>query len=175
MSTILPISPILSKISCVEEPYIKATILMPEKYMGVVMSLCMERRGVNTNYHYPMPGRIEFTCELPLAEVIYDFYDKLKSVTQGYGSFDYDLLDYRKSDLVKLDILVNGEIVDALSQLVHRSSARARGLHACERLKEEIPRQMFKIAIQAAIGGTVIARTTISAITKGCHGKMLWW
>jgi GTP-binding protein LepA len=159
------------KISCVEEPYIKATILMPEKYMGVVMSLCMERRGVNTNYHYPIPGRIEFRCELPLAEVIYDFYDKLKSITQGYGSFDYELQDYRKSDLVKLDILVNGEIVDALSQLVHRSSARARGLHACERLKEEIPRQMFKIAIQAAISGTIIARTTISALRKDVTAK----
>jgi GTP-binding protein LepA len=159
------------KIASVEEPYIKATILMPEKYMGVVMSLCMERRGVNTNYHYPMPGRIEFTCELPLAEVIYDFYDKLKSITQGYGSFDYELLDYRKSDLVKLDILVNGEIVDALSQLVHRSNARARGLHACERLKEEIPRQMFKIAIQSAIGGTIIARTTISALRKDVTAK----
>ena len=160
-----------SKISCVEEPYIKASILIPEKYMGSVMSLCMERRGVNTNYHYPIPGRIEFTCELPLAEVIYDFYDKLKSITQGYGSFDYDLLDYRQSDLVKLDILVNGEIVDALSQLVHRSGSRARGLHACERLKEEIPRQMFKIAIQAAIGGTVIARTTISALRKDVTAK----
>jgi GTP-binding protein LepA len=159
------------KISSVEEPYIKATILMPEKYMGVVMSLCMERRGMNTNYHYPIPGRIEFICELPLAEVIYDFYDKLKSITQGYGSFDYDLLDYRKSDLVKLDILVNGETVDALSQLVHRSNARARGLHACERLKEEIPRQMFKIAIQAAISGTIIARTTISALRKDVTAK----
>ena len=159
------------KISSVEEPYIKATILIPEKYMGVVMSLCMERRGVNTSYHYPIPGRIEFICELPLAEVIYDFYDKLKSITQGYGSFDYDLQDYRKSDLVKLDILVNGETVDALSQLVHRSNARARGLHACERLKEEIPRQMFKIAIQAAIGGTVIARTTISALRKDVIAK----
>ena len=159
------------KISSVEEPYIKATILIPEKYMGVVMSLCMERRGVNTSYHYPIPGRIEFICELPLAEVIYDFYDKLKSITQGYGSFDYDLQDYRKSDLVKLDILVNGETVDALSQLVHRSNARARGLHACERLKEEIPRQMFKIAIQAAIGGSVIARTTISALRKDVIAK----
>ncbi len=159
------------KIASVEEPYIKATILIPERYMGVVMSLCMERRGVNTSYHYPIPGRIEFICELPLAEVIYDFYDKLKSVTQGYGSFDYDLQDCRKSDLVKLDILVNGETVDALSQLVHRSNARARGLHACERLKEEIPRQMFKIAIQAAIGGTVIARTTISALRKDVIAK----
>jgi GTP-binding protein LepA len=160
-----------SAIKRIEEPYIKATILIPDRYMGVVMTLCMERRGVNTHYHYPMPGRIEFTCELPLAEVIYDFYDKLKSVTQGYGSFDYHILDHRKSDLVKLDILVNGECVDALSQLVHRENARARGLHACEQLKEEIPRQMFKIAIQAAIGGTVIARTTISALRKDVTAK----
>lgn len=139
--------------------------------MGALMTLCMERRGENTNYHYPIPGRIEFTCELPLAEVIYDFYDKLKSITQGYGSFDYELIDYRKSDLVKLDILVNGEVVDALSQLVHRTKARARGLSACERLKEEIPRQMFKIAIQAAIGSTIIARTTISALRKDVTAK----
>lgn len=155
----------------IEEPFIKATILMPEKYMGVVMTLCMERRGENTSFHYPTPGRIELQCELPLAEVIYDFYDRLKSVTQGYGSFDYEMLDYRKSELVKLDILVNGENVDALSQLVHRDNARARGLHACEMLKEEIPRQMFKIAIQAAIGGTVIARTTVSALRKDVIAK----
>ena len=154
-----------------EEPYVKISILMPEKYMGVVMTLCMERRGENTHYHYPTPGRIEFTCELPLAEVIYDFYDMLKSVTQGYGSFDYELIDYRESDLAKLDILVNGERVDALSQLVHRSKARERGLHACEKLKEEIPRQMFKIAIQAAIGGNVIARTTIAALRKDVTAK----
>jgi GTP-binding protein LepA len=155
----------------VEEPFIKATILIPERYMGVVMSLCMDRRGEKTNYHYPMPGRIEFTCELPLAEVIYDFYDKLKSVTQGYGSFDYELIDYRTSDLVKLDILVNGEQVDALSQLTHRQRARERGLKACESLKEEIPRQMFKIALQAAIGGTIIARTNISALRKDVTAK----
>jgi GTP-binding protein LepA len=160
-----------AKIQRVEEPYIRATILIPERYMGAVMTLCMERRGENTNYHYPMPGRIEFKCELPLAEVIYDFYDRLKSITQGYGSFDYEMLDYRKGDLVKLDILVNGEVVDALSQLVHRSNARARGLHACERLQEEIPRQMFKIAIQAAIGGTVIARTNVSALRKDVTAK----
>jgi len=160
-----------AKIQRVEEPFIRATILIPERYMGAVMTLCMERRGENTSYHYPMPGRIEFTCELPLAEVIYDFYDRLKSITQGYGSFDYEMLDYRLSDLVKLDILVNGEIVDALSQLVHRNNARARGLHACEMLKEEIPRQMFKIAIQAAIGGTVIARTNVSALRKDVTAK----
>jgi len=155
----------------VEEPYIKANILIPDRYMGALMTLCMERRGENTNYHYPTPGRIEFTCELPLAEVIYDFYDRLKSITQGYGSFDYELYDYRKSDLVKLDILVNGEIVDALSQLVHRKNSRARGLHSCERLKDEIPRQMFKIAIQAAIGGTIVARTNISALRKDVTAK----
>jgi GTP-binding protein LepA len=135
------------------------------------MTLCMERRGEKTSYHYPIPGRIEFSCELPLAEVIYDFYDKLKSITQGYGSFDYSLIDYRPSDLVKLDILVNGERVDALSQLTHRSRARERGLHACERLKEEIPRQMFKIAIQAAIGGNIVARTTIAALRKDVTAK----
>jgi GTP-binding protein LepA len=155
----------------VEEPFIKATILIPERYMGALMSLCMERRGENITYHYPIPGRIEFTCELPLAEVIYDFYDKLKSLTQGYGSFDYELLDYRTSDLVKLDILVNGERVDALSQLTHRQRARERGLKACESLKEEIPRQMFKIAIQASIGGNVVARTNISALRKDVTSK----
>ena len=155
----------------IEEPYIRASILMPEKYMGSVMTLCMERRGENTTFHYPTPGRIELQCELPLADVIYDFYDKLKSITQGYGSFDYTILDYRKSDLVKLDILVNGENVDALSQLVHRTNARARGLHACEMLKEEIPRQMFKIAIQAAIGGNIVARTNISALRKDVTAK----
>ncbi|MCG6929193.1 MAG: translation elongation factor 4 [Desulfofustis sp.] len=160
-----------SKITAIEEPYIRASILIPERYMGVVMTLCMERRGEHTKYHYPAPGRIEFTCELPLAEAIYDFYDRLKSITQGYGSFDYELLDYRASDLVKLDILVNGEVVDALSQLVHRSNARPRGLSACERLKDEIPRQMFKIAIQAAIGNTIIARTTISALRKDVTAK----
>ncbi len=160
-----------ARIARIEEPFIKATIHMPERYMGGVMTLCMERRGVNTSYHYPLPGRLEFTCELPLAEVIYDFYDRLKSITQGYGSFDYEMLDYRESDLVKLDILVNGDKVDALSQLVHRSGARARGLAACERLKEEIPRQMFKIAIQAAIGGSIVARTNISALRKDVLAK----
>ena len=160
-----------STIDRILEPFIKATIHIPERYMGTVMKLCMERRGENTRHHYPMPGRIEFSCEMPLAEVIYDFYDRLKSITQGYGSFDYELAEYRQSDLVKLEIMVNGERVDALSQLAHRSKARERGLAACERLKEEIPRHMFKIAIQAAIGGTVIARTTISALRKDVTAK----
>jgi GTP-binding protein LepA len=160
-----------SSIVRTEEPFIKATILFPDRYMGTIMNLCMERRGENIRYHYPTPGRIELTCELPLAEVIYDFYDKLKSGTQGYGSFDYEIADYRPSNLVKLDILVNGEKVDALSQLVHRDNARQRGLNACERLKEEIPRQMFKIAIQAAIGSTVVARTNIAALRKDVTAK----
>jgi len=157
-----------------EEPYIRASMMFPERYMGAVMKLCKEKRGENSNLSYPSPGRIELTIEMPLAEVIYDFYDRLKSVTQGYGSFDYDIIDYRESSLALLDILVNGERVDALSQIVFRGSARERGLRACERLKEEIPRQMFKIAIQGAIGGEIISRTTISPfrkdVTAKCYG-----
>jgi GTP-binding protein LepA len=154
-----------------EEPYIRATMMLPERYLGAVMKLCMERRGVNSTLNYTSPGRAELTYEMPLSEVIFDFYDRFKSVTQGYGSFDYDLLDYRESPLVLVDILVNGEKVDALSQIVHRDRARPRGLQACERLKEEIPRQMFKIAIQAAIGGEIIARTTISPFRKDVIAK----
>ena len=156
------------------EPYIRTNILIPERYMGAVMDLCLERRGENARFNYPTQGRIEILFDIPLAEILYDFYDRLKTVTQGYGSFDYDLLDYRENDLVKLDILVNGEKVDALSQIVHRDRARARALHACEKLKEEIPRHMFKIPIQGAIGGTIISRTTISPfrkdVTAKCYG-----
>jgi GTP-binding protein LepA len=163
-----------STIHKTEEPYIKASIMIPERYMGAVMKLCLDRRGENSNYQYMKSNRIEITFELPLAEVIYDFYDKLKTVTQGYGSFDYELIDYRESDLVKLDILVNGERVDALSQLVHRDRAVQRARHACEKLKDEIPRQMFKIAIQGAIGSKIISRETISAfrkdVTAKCYG-----
>jgi GTP-binding protein LepA len=157
-----------------EEPFIRAAMMMPERYLGAVMKLCQEKRGVNSTLHYPGPGRVELIYEMPLAEVIYDFYDRFKSVTQGYGSFDYEVIDYRESNLVLLDILVNGEKVDALSQIVHRERARAWGLQACERLEEEIPRQMFKIAIQAAIGSEIIARTTISPyrkdVTAKCYG-----
>ncbi|MGB5813955.1 MAG: translation elongation factor 4 [Thermoanaerobaculia bacterium] len=156
------------------EPFIKAAIMMPERYIGVVMELCRERRGVNTTYNYLAVGRVELTSELPLAEVLFDFYDKLKTVTQGYGSFDYDLLDYRPTDLVKVDILVNSEPVDALAQLVHRDKARPRALRYCEKLAETIPRQQFKIAIQGAIGGKIIARSTINAyrkdVTAKCYG-----
>ncbi|NPU85742.1 MAG: elongation factor 4 [Syntrophaceae bacterium] len=157
-----------------EEPYIRAMMMLPERYLGAVMKLCMEKRAVNSSLNYPTPGRAELTYEMPLAEVIYDFYDRFKSVTQGYGSFDYDLIDYRESNLALLDILVNGEKVDALSQIVHRDKARVRGVQACDRLKDEIPRQMFKIAIQGAIGGEIISRSTISAfrkdVTAKCYG-----
>jgi GTP-binding protein LepA len=160
-----------TKIDSTSEPFIRATIIVPDRYMGSVMKLCLERRGTNTNYQYLTSDRLEMIFELPLAEVIYDFYDKLKSITQGYGSFDYDLLDYRETDLVKLDILINGERVDALSQLVHRDGAVARARVACEKIKEEMPRQMFKIAIQGAIGGTVISRETVSPLRKDVLAK----
>ncbi|MCK9229893.1 MAG: translation elongation factor 4 [Syntrophales bacterium] len=157
-----------------DEPYIRATMMFPERYLGAVMKLCIDRRGEDSSISYPSPDRVELRFDLPLASVIYDFYDNLKSITQGFGSFDYDILDYRESSLVLLDILVNGEKVDALSQIVHRSKARERALLACDRLKEEIPRQMFKIAIQGAIGGEIIARSTISAfrkdVTAKCYG-----
>jgi GTP-binding protein LepA len=153
------------------EPFIKASIMVPERYLGVVMELCRERRGVDTRFEYLAVGRLQVISELPLAEVLFDFYDRLKTITQGYGSFDYEILDYRETDLVKVDILVNGEKVDALSQLVHREKARPRALHYCEKLAETIPRQNFKIAIQGAIGGNVIARSTINPYRKDVIAK----
>ncbi|MFY9820987.1 MAG: translation elongation factor 4 [Thermoanaerobaculia bacterium] len=161
-------------IKLTREPFIKASIMIPERYLGAVMELCRERRGYNTTYEFLAVGRLQVTSELPLAEILFDFYDRLKTITQGYGSFDYDITDYRESDLVKVDILVNGDKVDALSQLVHRDKARQRALHYCERLAETIHRQNFKIAIQGAIGGNVIARSTINAyrkdVTAKCYG-----
>ena len=161
-------------IALTREPFIRAAIIVPQRYMGAVMKLCLDRRGVSKNYQYLTSDRLEMIFEIPLAEVIYDFYDRLKSVTQGYGSFDYDIIDFRETDLVKMDILINGERVDALSQLVHRENAVARARQACERLRDEIPRQMFKIAIQGAIGGNIIARKTVSAfrkdVTAKCYG-----
>ncbi len=159
------------QIALTKEPFIRASIIIPDRYMGAVMKLCLDRRGKNINYQYLTDNRLEMIFELPLAEVIYDFYDRLKSVTQGYGSFDYDLIDFRDTDLVKLDILINGERVDALSQLVHRDKAVERARFACEKLREEIPRQMFKIAIQGAIGGQIIARKTVSALRKDVTAK----
>ncbi|HEY0511080.1 MAG TPA: translation elongation factor 4 [Thermoanaerobaculia bacterium] len=161
-------------IDFIREPFIKASIMIPERYLGAVMELCRERRGDSTTFEYLAMGRLQVISELPLGEILFDFYDRLKTITQGYGSFDYDLIDYRETDLVKVDILVNGDKVDALSQLVHREKARMRALHYCERLAETIPRQNFKIAIQGAIGGNVIARATINAfrkdVTAKCYG-----
>jgi len=155
----------------VREPYIRASIMTPDRYMGAVMNLCLERRGINTTYHYLTGNRLEMIFELPLAEVVYDFYDRLKTVTQGYGSFDYEVKDYREVDLVKVDILLNGEKVDAFSQLVHRGKAVERARQICEKLRDEIPRQMFKIAIQGAIGSQIISRKTISPLRKDVTAK----
>jgi GTP-binding protein LepA len=156
------------------EPFIRATIFTPERYLGAVMKLCMDRRGVNARFNSPAPGRLEVTYDMPLAEVIVDFHDKLKSITQGYGSFDYELTGYREGNLVKLDFLVNGEKVDALSLIVHADRARQWAVQVCDRLKEEIPRHQFKIAIQGAIGGKIIARSTVSPfrkdVTAKCYG-----
>lgn len=161
-------------IKTTEEPYVRAAVLCPERFMGAVIQLCTERRGENPRFSVPGPGRVEIVFDMPLAEIIYDFYDRLKTVTQGYGSFDYEWIGYRPSDLVKLDILVNGEKVDALSLIVHRDRARERAVHVCDRLKEEIPRHQFKIAIQGAVGGKIIARSTISPfrkdVTAKCYG-----
>ena len=156
------------------EPYIRASIIIPDRYMGAVMKLCLDRRGLNKNYQYLTSNRLEMIFELPLSEVIFDFYDKLKTVTQGYGSFDYEIIEYRPSKLNKLDILINGERVDALSQLVHEERAYMRARLACDKLKDEIPRQQFKIAIQGAVGGKIIARSTVNAfrkdVTAKCYG-----
>jgi GTP-binding protein LepA len=161
-------------IAVAREPYIRAAIIIPDRYMGAVMKLCLDRRGVNKNYQYLTNDRLEMIFELPLSEVIYDFYDRLKSITQGYGSFDYDVIAYRDTKLVKLDILINGERVDALSQLVHEERAYLRARLACDKLKDEIPRQMFKIAIQGAVGGKIISRSTVSPfrkdVTAKCYG-----
>ncbi len=163
-----------TRIGLTKEPYIRAAIIVPDRYMGAVMKLCLDRRGINKNYQYLTSNRLEMIFELPLAEVIYDFHDKLKSITQGYGSFDYEIIDFRETELVKMDILINGERVDALSQLVHSERAVERARMACEKLREEIPRQMFKIAIQGAIGAKIIARSTVSAfrkdVTAKCYG-----
>jgi GTP-binding protein LepA len=155
----------------VEEPYIKGQIIAPTEYIGAIMKLCMDRRGIHKNTTYLTPERADIHYEMPLAEIIFDFYDKLKSISRGYASFDYDLLDYRESDLVKLDILLNGEPVDALSTIVHRSKSYDWGRKMCAKLRELIPRQMFEVAIQAAIGSKVIARESLSAIRKNVLAK----
>ncbi|MEO2049929.1 MAG: translation elongation factor 4 [Pirellulales bacterium] len=160
------------KIDSATEPYIKASILTPEEYVGPVMELCREHRSESQTMNYLSAGRVEVTSEMPLGEVLFDFYGKLKMITRGYGSFDYDPIEYRDTDVVKVDILVNKEPVDTLAYLVHRDKARTRALHYCERLAKEIPRHQFKIPIQGVIGGNIIARTTIQPYRKDVTEKL---
>ncbi len=163
--------PPVTEIDMMEEPIVKATIMVPTEYVGNIMELAQERRGVYKDMSYIDEGRAMLTYEMPLNEIIYDFFDALKSRTKGYASFDYELIGYRESDLVKLDIMLNGEIVDALSFIVHREKSVSRGRRMSEKLKESIPRQMFEIPIQACIGGKIIARETVKAFRKDVLAK----
>ena len=160
-----------TKLDRVEEPYIRAQIITKPEYIGSIMSLCMDKRGILTKQTYLTQERVELTFEMPLAEIVFDFYDKLKSISRGYASFDYTPIDYRSSDLVKLDIMLNGDAVDALSSLVHKTKAESFGRKMCKKLRELLPRQQFVIAIQASIGAKIIARETISALRKDVTAK----
>jgi GTP-binding protein LepA len=162
--------PDLTYVDHIEEPRIKATILVPDNYLGDVLKLCQDRRGIQLDLTYA-GSRAMVVYDLPLNEVVFDFYDRLKSVTKGYASFDYQLENYRQDFLVKMQIMVNDEPVDALSTMVHRDRAESRGRAMCEKLKDLIPRHMFKIPIQAAIGGRIIARETLSAMRKDVTAK----
>ncbi len=162
--------PDVVKISEIQEPWIEAVIYCPDEYLGSILKLCQDRRGVQKNLTY-VGDRAQLTYELPLNEVVFDFYDRLKSISRGYASFDYEQIGLRTGDLVKMNILVNADPVDALSMIVHREAAEARGRHMCERLKDLIPRHLFKIPVQAAIGGKVIARETIAAMRKDVTAK----
>ena len=162
------------RVDWAEEPYIQANIITPTEYVGSIITLCLEKRGVQTQMNYLDTKRVELIYEMPLSEVLFDFYDRLKSISRGYASFDYNVIENRRTDLVRMEILVNGDPVDALSCLVYRGNAQTRGRQIVERLKGEIPRQQFKIAIQAAIGGQIIARETVNAyrkdVTAKCYG-----
>jgi len=160
-----------SKIDFVEEPYIKASIITKSEFVGPVMSLCIQKRGIITHQSYLTADRVELTFELPMGEIVFDFYDKLKTISKGYASFDYHQIGYRQSDLVRLDIRLNGEPVDALSSLIHRSNAYDFGKKICEKLKELLPRQQFEIIIQASIGAKIIARETVKALRKDVTAK----
>jgi GTP-binding protein LepA len=159
------------QIQLTEEPYIRASIITPTLYLGSVINLCLEKRGIQQELTYLDEKRVDIIYDMPLAEVLFDFYDRLKSISRGYASFDYELADYRPTDLVKLDILLNGKPVDALSQLIYRGNAYQRARIVCKRLRDEIPRHQFKIPIQGAIGGQIIARETISALRKDVTAK----
>jgi GTP-binding protein LepA len=163
--------PSVGDVEKVEEPMIKAQIIVPTEFVGNIMKLCMERRGIYKNTTYLDPTRADITYEMPLSEIIFDFYDKLKSTSRGYASFDYEFIEFRESDLVKLDILLNGESVDAFSSIVHRDKAHEWGKKLCTKLRKLIPRQMFEVAIQAAIGSKIVARETISAMRKNVLAK----
>ena len=163
--------PDTQKLSRIEEPYVKASIMAPNDYVGAVMELCQKKRGIFTSMDYLDETRVHIIYQIPLGEIVYDFFDQLKSTTKGYASFDYELSDYQESRLVKMDILLNGEVVDALSVIVHRDFAFNRGKAICEKLKEIIPRQQFEVPIQAAIGGKIIARSTIKALRKNVIAK----
>ncbi|MBC8410527.1 MAG: elongation factor 4, partial [Rhodobacteraceae bacterium] len=162
--------PDLTHVDHMEEPRIKATILVPDEYLGDVLKLCQDRRGIQLELTYA-GSRAMVVYDLPLNEVVFDFYDKLKSISKGYASFDYQMLEYRTDNLVKLQVLVNEEPVDALSIMVHRDRAEQRGRVMCEKLKDLIPRHMFKIPIQAAIGGRIVARETLAAMRKDVTAK----
>ncbi|MEO7530893.1 MAG: elongation factor 4, partial [Sediminibacterium sp.] len=159
------------KIAKIEEPFIKAQIITQPDYIGNIMTLCLGKRGILIGQSYLTPTRVELVFEMPLTEIVFDFYDKLKSSTRGYASFDYTPIDYRQADIVKMDILLNNEKVDALSALIHRGRAEDFGRKLCEKLKELLPKQQFQIAIQAAIGAKVIARENISAMRKDVTAK----
>ena len=163
--------PSIGNIEKIEEPYIKAQIVCPSEYVGNIMKLATEKRGTYKNTNYIDPTRADLQYEFPLAEIIFDFYDKLKSTTRGYASFDYEYIDYRESELVKLDILLNGEPVDALSMIVHKSKSYDWGRKVCSKLKDLIPRQMFEIDIQAAIGSKVISKSVVKALRKNVLAK----
>ena len=160
-----------SDIESAEEPYVKASIFSPSAYIGTIMELCQERRGIYKDTKYLDTDRVEIHYELPLNEIVYDFFDALKSRTKGYASFDYELSGYKTSKLVKLDIMISGDVVDALSFIVHADRAYSRARKMAEKLKENIPRQMFEVPIQAAIGGKIIARETVKAFRKDVLAK----
>jgi GTP-binding protein LepA len=155
----------------IEEPYISAQIISKSEFIGAIIGLCMDKRGIIKNQVYLTADRVELTFEMPLSEIVFDFFDKLKSISRGYASLDYQLIGFRESDMVKLDVMLNGDKVDALSAIVHRGKSYEWGRKLCEKLKELIPRQMFEIAIQASIGQKIIARETISAIRKNVIAK----